>query len=1038
MPPRIKIPIRKKQKQKLKIKLKTPSGKIEVQAVVNSETKGTNTLQLYNRDDQLLMPTFERVPDPNSQTSFDGIGWQSGKSLKTYSLDSNVGKKIVKAILKGDLQTAIDSIKLDNVFETSLLQIKISGLNLSALQAHGETTKKRIKDYFKQLKNLKLDQGEIQQLETRSFIKPENILKKYRIFRPTGILKNPYVNYDDNFPDNNYNCFYHWMVDHYPETMAEKAKEQFNRNDGVPLQDIIDFAEKYRIKCNLLNVMGQVIYSNHRERSRAYCNIQAIIANGHFYPASDMRSFKPKRNTKPNPNPDGDLTDCILYQKNQKTYSSRGYTENLDPSDHEIDQALFKGLKINFSYANDLIQVRSLAYYDEEVDQLEYEYDMNKAYFNVAYHLIEEETQYPIFTCFDLWELYDHHTTISDHYYYTISESALSRLPTYGVTSNFRCGFLIKFLLESDLIEKKEIEYYKKPTYLGNWKDIQTRITEVIDHTVRKILKLEPEIVIGDQHIKDSKIDRNFVFYNGLMGKYHININETLHNLDPTEYDLLNFGLQDGQKENWTMGEDGKYFRDRVIFKHFNNTTIYNMIVEHTNLVLLKNLISIRDQFGLMPLKINVDCLGYDTEIEILPEFQAYFKIITEIPVDYLDNFQKLEVKHKILVKPHLTTTKYYHDLNQIKLKIIDEIDCLSKNISYQGSPGTGKTHQVQNHHQYDFALACTNICSLNISTTKVSGSTIFSKLQLYNPDRWSLAMGRMRGKTVWIDEFSMVNRYTWNFFVLLCIKYQCKLIISGDIHQISPINESKIDINHHVFKKLMGNQTILTKEWRNDQEIIKLRNQILNSEKRIIYSIFKKLDSKEDWSDFDRHLTFTNNARKTIHQTIIQERDLTFKFHYKFKNKKRQYVSLEVSNGVILAGECTRKKEGILKRDRWKVISKLPGGKGYRLYCFRNQEEKVFSMELMKCFSLGYAMTTHSAQGLTIEEDLCIHEITKMIHVDIDILYTAVTRCRKFPKLKLFYKRQYNQVKKYDLMVSLNDTESEYDQTQKVEFLGD
>ena len=86
-------------------------------------------------------------------------------------------------------------------------------------------------------------------------------------------------------------------------------------------------------------------------------------------------------------------------------------------------------------------------------------------------------------------------------------------------------------------------------------------------------------------------------------------------------------------------------------------------------------------------------------------------------------------------------------------------------------------------------------------------------------------------------------------------------------------------------------------------------------------------------------------------------------------------------------------------------------------------------SIILHLLLKLGYAITSHSSQGLTIKDDLCIHEISKMIYVDTSILYTAITRASKYPKLHLYNKpNEEEEAFKFTILPKLEDDEENFE----------
>lgn len=1018
---------------------------LSIHAYVSSETEGTYTMQIYNSANERLLPTFERA-QTSMVEDFDNIPWSNfhngdkGKNrvLKSFNLNTSTGKKITEHILKGEIQNAMNIINenIDPFYSGYLLQIKIQGLTVDKVKQLSNKSKSglRVQNLLGSLQNLELGENDkIKNVQSRSYVNAETLIKKYKVY---GVIKKlPFMNYEEN-NSGDINCFYNYLCDTYKK-ISKKQMEKFNVNDGVSLENITEFANKYKIKCYLYNIAGRCIYKNEFQRNKNHPAIIAIISSNHIYPIKNANNtYKPELSKNEVDFEEKD--NMIYYEKNNKLYSFDGWMNtNKDDANQQImdiiDYDMFKGLKPSFTYKSDIKVIKSIMYLDEQIEEAKYEYDLNKAYYNIAYNIFDD--QYPIFTCFDLWNKYNDEE-INNYYYYTISREALTNLKQYGINDNFRAGFMIEYLLKQKLITKNNIEYFKKPSYLGQWSYFKSKMEQIINNVVRKKLKLDKDIEITETHIKKAGVDKSFSLYNGILGKCIYNNDEKFYYLPENEAELLNFGLKE---EEWTYygeGDECVFERNKTQFKYLNNTSLYNVIVEMTNYVMLKNICYIKKKTGLMPLKIKTDAIAYNKEIEVLPEYVEYFKLITTD--DKAKNIQNLYKKNETFYKGYFNISESYNDIEKININIDNELETIKDNISYQGAPGTGKTTKVMKEHTYNIATTITNVCCRNITNKDVEAETLYTNLQLYNPDNWHKAMKKMAGKTVWIDEFSMMPRFIWNFLLLLSMKYNTKLIISGDVNQTAPVGETKIDINNKIFKIIMGKMELLTKDYRNDKDIIELRDMIINEPLDKIFKKFKELNSKKNWKDYDKHICFTNKMCDYINLEIMKERKLKFKINFKYeinkktKKKEKFFKDMEVSNNVLLQCRATCKSKKIYKRDIWQVKQNVKDG--YELYNIRSKETKYFSMVDMCYFTLGFAITTHSSQGLTIKDDVCIHEIRKMIQCDLSILYTAITRACNYNKLHLFWNGKTEKIDYIELpKIGEIDEEQDYNFGQEV-----
>jgi len=377
---------------------------------------------------------------------------------------------------------------------------------------------------------------------------------------------------------------------------------------------------------------------------------------------------------------------------------------------------------------------------------------------------------------------------------------------------------------------------------------------------------------------------------------------------------------------------------------------------------------------GLDLVKIQVDSLGFSNDSIILPDDMKYFKVVD---------------KNKIKSYTRKITGQYYNG-KEIINKINESLDMFNNVASFTGPPGTGKTYKIKNEYTYNYACTISNVCAnnLNDENKDITGQTLYSFLYFHNPQQQSIQLSKYRGKKIWIDEFSMVPRYYYNFLYILVKVYKCQLILTGDIDQIPAINEKVIDLKNNLFfKKLFCNCVQLVKDYRNDSDLIALRNMILRENSHKLREYFKISEYTGDIFKIQRHLCFTHNTRRYINQKMLDDNGYKYQHHGTW---------LEVSPNVILQCRINYKSEGILKNDLWRVIK--CDKKILSLKNVNNGNTMELNQIFGKFFTLGFCTTCHSAQGLTISEEFIIHEVDMMLRDNASkcILYTGVTRGKK------------------------------------------
>lgn len=971
-PPPLNNPIQKKN---------IPIGYLRIFAVVASGLEGKRA-------------AFNEFPNDIKQND------KKVRKLKTIPLNKPHSKKFALNVIKYqyDEKKLHDIIikytdayyKLDNFYKGWYLVVSSSNLikpeNMKMLTKVSKSG--RYQDIFNK----------------KSYIKDKTFIDRYNV--RGGVQKIPYTNYETNDVENY--CVEEYVIKRYKGINKNLVKSMFHKED-VTIKDIKLFTDSYKIKCVLFNIAGRVIYNNKYENHTNYPFFAGIFCNNHFYPHVQTGpgfsdSITPKISTIVN---DGESSyempdDDIFIEKKGSLMTPQGIFKENHMND--IDSALFNKLHPNFKYiSEDPLKMKSLLFNNISNENINnQEFDLNKAYYTIAHDIIDKETPFPIFTCGEIYEKYNDES-INDMYYYLISKESLTRLSCYGFITNSQPGFMINFLMTHKLIKLDDIEYYKKNTYIGSWGDFINRIDKLV---VKKVGEYNPDGEETEEQYDErlKKFKSEYVLYNGILGCSYNDISKTIHNIKSSDIDLLNnYEDDDDQWEAYDLDEEYTSFKKDgaryARYRYLNNCNIYNHIISFCSLYLLKTLFAIKKRNPSCNLvKITTDSLSFSDDKKII------------IPKAYAKHYKVVESEKR--KNKSLEVTQQYYNGEEVINDTLKELRKLDGNVSYQGAPGTGKTYKVKKDHKFQHAATITNVCANNMKdeNIQVKPTTVYSLLSLFRVENIHKNLKKYKNKTVWIDEFSMIQNYMWNYFFLMSTLYNTKFIFSGDINQIGPIGEDKIDINHIFFKSLFGETEVLKVNYRNDPEIVKLRDEVCFWE-GTTYELHKKfcgLATKEKYTKYKRHLTFTHDTKCAVNEKILKVNGL--RYSHIFNKSTLEYTGLVADEGVILCCKYSVKREGIYKGDLWLLTHEADPEDSKYIRCknLNDGREQRFKQEHCKYFTLGFATTTHSSQGLTIDDKLCIHEAGLMIQTDKDILYTAITRTTAYENLKIYMDKKH------------------------------
>jgi len=242
----------------------------------------------------------------------------------------------------------------------------------------------------------------------------------------------------------------------------------------------------------------------------------------------------------------------------------------------------------------------------------------------------------------------------------------------------------------------------------------------------------------------------------------------------------------------------------------------------------------------------------------------------------------------------------------------------------------------------------------------------------------------------IFVDEVSMLHSNFYKILMVIKKLKNCKLIISGDFNQLDVINDlQKYDYNDTcILKELCdGNNLQLTKCRRSDDKLFKL----------IQFDNIPKL-KPSDFSnkESDVNICWTNAKRKEINEQYM-------KVAYK-KAKTKNYIKLEklpyddnsqdvtLVNKIPVIAKVNNSKLDIINNERY-TITKIDINEKHVTMKNDRNEVVVHAENFQKFFRIGYAFTTHSAQGLSIDKPYTIHEFNRMSK---KLKYVALSRSTK------------------------------------------
>jgi ATP-dependent exoDNAse (exonuclease V) alpha subunit len=147
---------------------------------------------------------------------------------------------------------------------------------------------------------------------------------------------------------------------------------------------------------------------------------------------------------------------------------------------------------------------------------------------------------------------------------------------------------------------------------------------------------------------------------------------------------------------------------------------------------------------------------------------------------------------------------------------------------------------------------------------------------------------------------------------------------------------------------------------------------------------------------DTDVNICWTNAKRKEINDKYM---NAAWK-----KAKTKNYIKLEklpydensqdvtLVNKTPLIGKVNNSKLGIINNERYTITKVDINARHITIKNDRN-EIVIHAENFQKLFRIGYAFTTHSSQGMSIDKPYTIHEFNRMSK---KLKYVALSRSTK------------------------------------------
>ncbi len=588
--------------------------------------------------------------------------------------------------------------------------------------------------------------------------------------------------------------------------------------------------------------------------------------------------------------------------------------------------------------------------------------------------------------------------------------------------NNFYDSYLVAYGINEEIITKEQILYSLLPHNKTNeWKSHIKNIYDKVDPSEAKLLC---NSFYGSLRCKTtSTVKKNIVTQSFIEAAYYMNLQNSFA-------EQLCNEKEDGMNVYRVLHYDN-YLQETT------GLPIYISIMHRAYVgmhKLYKRLINV----GYKPLKIETDNIvcaeidkitpgTYSHALNLIEESKTNFEKIGLYRVAYVENpFRHTTDSinpYNYELAPQINETLNLSENEDLNIGfLVDERIKQHKGFLVNGSAGTGKSHIIKKLSEklIEEKISYTIIAYTNTAADNVGGLTCHNLLKMDSSDEkgsgvkleaYLRAMNTNR--VLIIDEISMVPESIYRYLMFMRrMNPSICLCFFGDFKQLQPIESefnqvvSSYDYeNNPIIKNLHDNFTInLKKNYRSSGYYNKLLEQLYENNFKNHKQLYSIIPIRRSF-DIKINICWRNIHRKKVNrQYMIYHSNGINKKLIKYKNIEEDTLFQDVYlyEGLpLIACKTFFIGEEKINNSEHFIVTKVATEDGDIYFDIKNnaslnKKERIFmdfnSDMLFSHFVVGYAFTTHKAQGLTINEKYQIHEFNLMAQ-NKRLAYTALSR---------------------------------------------
>lgn len=949
---------------------------------------------IYNKSKKIILKvdlhntSFNELRNINLRKKFDKklFGADGSKLNRDVVLYHDIPDNIDIAIKSATVKFSFD---VSNGTETRTTRLDMDDQTITSEELK-EYIDHKLNEYIARIEAHNINVLKVDVLPY--FTESKLVLEDVKLRKCKLPIYNQFINVEDNDTDNN--CVREFLIKKLfrnGKGISKKTINNLGNEEGISVNEIAEFADKYNIHYRAYNINGLCIkYNTDIKQSTSYPSLNFVAYNNHLYPINgkepvkrELDFLKCKKVIKTEEDAISDISECVkngkfpikihlndkveitsfalegekhiynkYYNKCFDILKSYGLEhkiyENINPSRlfPIIEDKYIKANVDSFFPFTNKIKLTPLTYTNPNKPEQNDTTTIDK---NLCYTSILRNLPYLIHTDLRRCFITKNPKKITPHYLYIASPKIAHFI--LMPNRNLYDGEYINYCINKGI--EVDIEYEITAEISENHYTLM--IDDLLTNHGKDITKEILNINIGRFQMQSAETNKYIKvdnIYNNEEAK--IDMYDAPQKLDDTELTTQFFKRIN---EDYVI----KYTVEKSIPKNiYNRLPIASQILNINRMQVYEKLIEIQEQYkkSINVLQIKTDSITLEGKYDIKDinkdingwKYETYKQVYFGVPDDGCP-------------------ANIFDDMRPMKIE--------SQRTIYNCYAGAGKTYYIKNTIiptvQDDYIVMTPTHASLQEFKKNELNCCIIDRYLI-----GGLAGKLPKENNIIIDEHSMISKEAHNF-LYRCVLAGKNIHSFGDYNQFPPVEPTnntpyKIYNNPYYIKMMFNNTIVLDTNWRNDFTTSYYDSLINSNDNKFLTEEVKKY-STDTYKTADVIIAYTNATVDKYNK--LKMKDL------KLEDDTPSLKIICTTNDLHSKGLYNNYETHIIRSDSEHIY--IDGD------LLGSPEIQIKREDYVKFFKPAYAKTLYKSQGQSIKRIFYAPEDYK--YIDNTSAYVFISR---------------------------------------------